>query len=600
MSGVEFQDALGGLGLGAAFAHALHEPFHVGAHGAFVGHQAGRAVLEARGQPDVLHLRDLALQGLDQGLEGLLVVLRPGLVGFVGRDVALVGRLVFLLAVLGHRRHDEFVDGIRHEEDVPAAVPEDLQVRRPLEHAAVLADQVVDLLLVGRHLVDVFIHGNELPGLGVHGFVHGEGGEGVPVLEVLRHPLLEDQPELLEEIHVLVERVLLHLLQRSEDPLDDVLPDAVEYGVLLQDLAGDVEGQVGAVHHALDEAQVGRQQFLAVFHDLDPLHVQPGPDLGIAEHHVEGPLRRDEEQHLEFGQPLGRVVDHPGRVAVVVGDLAVEGVVLVLLDLVLRTQPEGLHGVERLFPDHRLRLVVLALDGFVALHVHDDRVLDEVGELLDHLPEPPFLQELLLVLLEMERDVGPVRLLFHRLHGELAFSGGDPADALVFRAAREARDHRHPVGHHERRVESHAELADHFGPAGFVGLLQGLEERPGARLRDGAELVDDGFAGHPRAVVGNRQRVLVLVGDQPDLPLGVAVQQVAVVDGIETDLVDGVAGVADQLAEEDLLVGIERMGDQVKDLPQFALEFHGFGGCGGCFGHRSAFLSEQGSERLPV
>ena len=419
-----------------------------------------------------------------------------------------------------------------------------------------LADQVVDFLLVGRHLVDVVIDGNVLPGLGVHGFVNGKGGKGIPVLEILRHPLLEDQAQLFEKIHVLFELVLLHFLQRGEDPLDQVLANAVEYGILLQDLAGDIQGQVGAVHHALDEAQVGRQQFFTVLHDLDPLNVKPGTDLGVTEHHVEGPFRRYEEQHLELRESLGRVVDHPGRIAVIVGYLTVEGVVFLFFDLVFRPQPERLHGIERLFADHRLRLVVFPLDRFVPFHVHDDRVLDEIGELLDDLPEPPFLEKLLFVLLEVERDLGAMGLFLHGLHRKLALPRRNPPNALVLRLARQAGDYGHPVGHHVRRVESHAELADQFGTAGVVGLLQGLEKRLRARLRNGAQLIDDGFAGHAGAVVRNRQGVLILVDDQLDLPVAVAVQQVGVVDGIETNLVDRVTGVADQLAQEDLLVGI--------------------------------------------
>src|SRR5262249_9145962 len=43
-------------------------------------------------------------------------------------------------------------------------------------------------------------------------------------------------------------------------------------------------------------------------------------------------------------------------------------------------------------------------------------------------------------------------------------------------------------------------------------------------------------------------------------------------EGVELDLVDGVAGVADQLAEEDLFMRIERVGDDVQKLLQLGLE----------------------------
>ena len=50
-------------------------------------------------------------------------------------------------------------------------------------------------------------------------------------------------------------------------------------------------------------------------------------------------------------------------------------------------------------------------------------------------------------------------------------------------------------------------------------------------------------------------------------------------DRLEAQLVAGVGGVGDQLAQEDLLVRVQRMGDEVQDLGDFGFEFAGFGGC---------------------
>ena len=41
--------------------------------------------------------------------------------------------------------------------------------------------------------------------------------------------------------------------------------------------------------------------------------------------------------------------------------------------------------------------------------------------------------------------------------------------------------------------------------------------------------------------------------------------------------VDGITGVADQLAEEDFFMGIERMNDDIENLFQFGFELKGFG-----------------------
>src|SRR5690606_5228801 len=49
---------------------------------------------------------------------------------------------------------------------------------------------------------------------------------------------------------------------------------------------------------------------------------------------------------------------------------------------------------------------------------------------------------------------------------------------------------------------------------------------------------------------------------------------------LEAQLVAGVRGVGYQLAQEDLLVRVERMGHQVEDLVDFSFELAGLGGCG--------------------
>ena len=159
---------------------------------------------------------------------------------------------------------------------------------------------------------------------------------------------------------------------------------------MLDDLPGDVQGQVRAVHHALHEAQVGRQQLLAVVHDLHAVDVELGPDLRLGELQVEALVPGDVEQGLEVQHAFGGVVDHLDRVVEGARDLPVEGVVLLGRDVGLAAQPEGLAGIEGLLVD----ALVLALG---LLHVHEDGVLDEVGELLDDGAQPPGLQEFLLL-----------------------------------------------------------------------------------------------------------------------------------------------------------------------------------------------------------
>ena len=60
------------------------------------------------------------------------------------------------------------------------------------------------------------------------------------------------------------------------------------------------------------------------------------------------------------------------------------------------------------------------------LDIHDDRMLDEVGVLLDDLAQAVLLEELLGILAEVQDDVGAAGGALGRLDGELALAVGFP------------------------------------------------------------------------------------------------------------------------------------------------------------------------------
>ncbi len=196
-------------------------------------------------------------------------------------------------------------------------------------------------------------------------------------------------------------------------------------------------------------------------------------------------------------------------------------------------------------------------------------MLDEVGEALDDLPDIIRVQKLLFVRLEVQGHVRAAAVLAHRLDGEIALAVRLPAHALVGRVAGQPRNYRHLVRDHEGGVEADAELADQLRP---LLRLEARQKRARARPGDGAEVLDGQVARHAEAVVGHRERVFLLVEGDLDLPVLVAFQLVLVLERIELELVDGVAGVGDQLAQEDFLVGIKRMGDDVQELFQLRFE----------------------------
>ena len=117
------------------------------------------------------------------------------------------------------------------------------------------------------------------------------------------------------------------------------------------------------------------------------------------------------------------------------------------------------------------------------LAVHLDRNRDMVGIGLDHRLQPGRLQELVLAFPQMQPDFGAARLPLRLRDGELAAPIRFPGERL-FRP-RCARDHAHPLRHHEGGIEADAELPDQRD---IVLRIAGqpVGKRGGAGTRDGA------------------------------------------------------------------------------------------------------------------
>ena len=89
--------------------------------------------------------------------------------------------------------------------------------------------------------------------------------------------------------------VLQQLTKLALDLLLQVGRDDLQLPVVLEQLPGDVQGQVGRVHHPPDEAEVLRQQVGALVHDEDAIGVQLQPFLILLGVVVEGGGAGDEQ-----------------------------------------------------------------------------------------------------------------------------------------------------------------------------------------------------------------------------------------------------------------------------------------------------------------
>ena len=121
------------------------------------------------------------------------------------------------------------------------------------------------------------------------------------------------------------------------------------------------------------------------------------------------------------------------------------------------------------------------------------------------------------------------------------------------------------VRDHERGVEAHAELADDVDIGVLLVLFLGLlAELVGARRRDDTEVVFKLFAAHTDAVIRDRQRAVLLVDRHRDGKIAAVHADLVVRQRDVTELVDSVAGVGNDLAQEDLLVRVDRIDHHIK------------------------------------
>ena len=247
-----------------------------------------------------------------------------------------------------------------------------------------------------------------------------------------------------------------------------------------------------------------------------------------------------------------------------VADVVVEFLVLVGGDVLLGQRPQRRCGVE---------------GGRVVAFAEHDREADVVGVGLDDLAQPALFHELVGIGVEVQGHRGAAPGALRRLDAEDALAVRRPQPAVILAGL--AGQDVDPVGDHEGRVEPHAELADQ-GQVLLGIAAQPRQEGLRSGAGDGAERLDQLVVVEADAVVDDRERARRPVDDQPDLEVRLALHQPLVGQRRVAQPVAGVRRVGNQLAEEDLLMGVERMRDDIEQPPDFGLERERF------LGHSSA------------
>ena len=211
--------------------------------------------------------------------------------------------------------------------------------------------------------------------------------------------------------------------------------------------------------------------------------------------------------------------------------------------------------------------------GVFAVALQLDRDCDVVRPFFDDRFETNRLQQVLGIRLEVQDDGRSGRLARGGFQGEDAAAGGFPFPGLV--AADLAGDHLDFVGDHEGGVEADAELADQARALFRLGLLgKAGGERGGAGAGDGAEMVGQFLLAHAGAAVGDGDGAGELIRRDLDAR-GLRKGKTFIGQGEEAALVDGVGRVGDQLAEENLAVGVQRVDHEVQQAADLGAKLPG-------------------------
>ena len=136
--------------------------------------------------------------------------------------------------------------------------------------------------------------------------------------------------------------------------------------------------------------------------------------------------------------------------------------------------------------------------------------------------------------------------------------------------------HQDPVGGHEGGVKADTELTDQVDVL-FGRFSQFGEKGIRAGVGDGSQVGLEFMAGHADAGIGEGQGVLFLIQIDIDLERHVAVKDIACGEALMPEFFQGIGGIGDQFADEDIPFGIEGVDNDIEEFLGFGLEFVGRG-----------------------
>ena len=333
---------------------------------------------------------------------------------------------------------------------------------------------------------------------------------------------------------------------------------------MLQHFTGDIQRQILRIDKALHKAEVIRQQVCALFHNEHAGSIQLQTLFVVSRIIIHRRFCRDKQQCVIRRCTLCGGMDNLQRVLPIVELLLIEAVVFFCRDLVFILLPQRHHTVEGLHLKVVLIFVLRTLLRTGLFDLHADGVADIIGILLHERTNAVCIEELAVlfflgVLFDMQNDLGAVVGLFALADGIAVRAVGLPAIRLL--CAIRLGFHAHVVADHKRGIETHAELTDDVD---ILVLFVFRLEFQRAALCDDAEVLVKLLLRHADAVIADTQRAAVLIRRKEDLEVVTIESRSAVRQGFIVKLIDRVARVGDQLAQKNLLMGINRVDHEIK------------------------------------
>ena len=342
-------------------------------------------------------------------------------------------------------------------------------------------------------------------------------------------------------------------LQAVRHLLGDIRRNLLHVGIALQVAAAHVQRNVGRVDHAVEQGEeVGHDVLHLVRHE----HLV-AVELDLVAVDVNVVLDAREIKHTREVERIVHVEVDPEKGFVGHGvELAVELLVVLVLERGRRFGPQGCGVVHHVV---LLRVHLLAVLPLGLLAEHDFHG-QEAAVFVEQFADFALLQELLAVVGDVQHDVGAAFGFLASVDFKCGRAVAGPFHGFgIFSVA--AGDDIHAVGHHEGGIKSQAKMSDN-GRSVFLVFLQEVVGTGKGYLVD---VLVNFLGGHTDTVIAHGQCFCLRVNADTHLEFAHLALEVAL-HGQGLELLGGIDGVADNLAEKNLMVAVKKLLDDRENV----------------------------------